>query len=86
LDYCNSFLIDKLPTLKTIQIYDGYNIPYPDNYFDVIVSVDVLEHVHDYHHLLKEMMRVVSKGVFISTPNKRPEHCNPDGTPTNFGT
>jgi 2-polyprenyl-3-methyl-5-hydroxy-6-metoxy-1,4-benzoquinol methylase len=84
LDYCNNFLLNKLPTLKAIQVYDGYNIPYPDNYFDVIVSVDVLEHVPDYHRILKEMMRVVSKGVFISTPNRRPEHCNPDGTPTNY--
>lgn len=84
LDYCNAFLVGKLPTLETIQIYDGYNIPYPDNFFDIIVSVDVLEHVPDYHKLLKEMMRVVNKGILISTPNRRPEHCNPDGTPTNY--
>jgi 2-polyprenyl-3-methyl-5-hydroxy-6-metoxy-1,4-benzoquinol methylase len=84
LEYCNAYLFEKLPTLKAIQLYDGYNIPYPDNYFDIIVSVDVLEHVPDYHQLLNEMMRVVSKGVFISTPNRRPEHCNPDGTPTNY--
>jgi SAM-dependent methyltransferase len=84
LDYCNGFLLNKLPTLNSIQLYDGYNIPYPDNFFDIIVSVDVLEHVPDYHRLLAEMIRVVTKGVFISTPNRRPEHCNPDGSPTNY--
>jgi hypothetical protein len=39
--------------------------------------------VEDYHRLLREMLRVSRLGVFISTPNRRPEFTNPDGTPKN---
>jgi cyclopropane fatty-acyl-phospholipid synthase-like methyltransferase len=63
--------------------YNGYNIPFGDNTFDLVTCIDVIEHVEDYNMLLKEMLRVSKKGVFISTPNRRPEYTNPDGTPRN---
>ena len=64
--------------------YDGYNIPFRDNTFDLVTCIDVIEHVEDYDKLLKEMLRVSKKGVFLSTPNRRSEYTNPDGTPKNY--
>ena len=46
-------------------------IPYPDDFFDVAVSSEVLEHVPDHHGAIAEMKRVVkAKGkICISVPN-----------------
>lgn len=83
-DYCQGTIVNRNPRLKILQIYDGYNLDFPDNSFDIITCVDVIEHVEDYHKLIDEMLRVSRKGVFISTPNRRPENTNPDGTPKNI--
>ena len=83
-DYCQSTLVGKNPRLKDLALYDGYTLDYEDGYFDTVTCVDVLEHVEDYDRLLREMLRVSKKGVLISTPNRRPEYTNPDGTPKNF--
>lgn len=40
----------------------GENLPYPDNYFDAIVCVDVLEHVTDLTKVLAEIARVLKPG------------------------
>jgi len=66
-----------------ILSYNGYDIPFEDSSFDLVTCIDVIEHVEDYNRLLKEMLRVSKKGVFLSTPNRRPEYTNPDGTPRN---
>ncbi|MBI1806089.1 MAG: class I SAM-dependent methyltransferase [Ignavibacteria bacterium] len=48
-------------------------IPYPDNYFDTVVSLDVIEHVFDPIRFLKEIHRVLRRDGYtiISTPNIR---------------
>lgn len=69
--------------IESVQWYDGKVIPYDDNRFDVVTCVDVLEHVRWYEALLREMVRVARRMVFVSTPNWRPEHAKPDGTPRN---
>ncbi len=47
-------------------------IPFPSNHFDVIISLEVIEHVKNYFNYLAEIKRVLKKeGVLIiSTPNK----------------
>lgn len=72
------------PKISQIKVYDGYNLPYKDNEFDVITCVDVLEHVEDYDRFIDELLRVSKRAVLISTPNRRPEYTNPDGTPKNY--
>ncbi len=83
-NFCNNTVVGRNPRLINISIYDGYNLSYADNHFDIITCVDVLEHVEDYHRFLNELMRVSKAGVFISTPNRRPEFTNSDGSPKNF--
>lgn len=49
-----------------IREYDGHSIPLPDNYFDLIFSSNVLEHVHNLPQLFGEMHRVVKpQGLLI---------------------
>lgn len=84
LDYCTNTIVGKNPRLNILKIFDGYDLPFPDDTFDVVTCVDVIEHVEDYNRLIKEMLRVSKKGVFISTPNRRPEYTNKDGSPKNY--
>ncbi len=82
-DYCQKTLVGRNPKLEQLIVYDGYNLKFSDNHFDIISCVDVLEHVENYNKFLKELMRVAKRGIFISTPNRRSEFTNPDGTPKN---
>jgi SAM-dependent methyltransferase len=84
LEYCRNTVMGRNPRLVQLEIYDGYSLSFPDNHFDLVTCVDVLEHVDDYHRFLNELMRVTRKGVFISTPNRRTEFTNPDGSPKNY--
>jgi ubiquinone/menaquinone biosynthesis C-methylase UbiE len=56
----------------TFKEYNGSNIPYGDNYFDFIVSFQVIEHVDNDAAFVKELGRVLKPGgtAFITTPNK----------------
>lgn len=83
-DYCQGTVVGRNPRLKDLKVYDGYHLDYPDQSFDVVTCVDVLEHVERYDDFLEELLRVSRRGVFISTPNRRPEYTNPDGTPKNY--
>lgn len=45
-----------------VRPYDGRNIPFPDNSFDVVFSSNVLEHVLDLSYLHIEVKRVLRPG------------------------
>lgn len=82
-DFVKKNVLGKNPKLKEVQHYDGYNLPYRNNFFDVVTCIDVLEHVEEYDRFLDELLRVAKRVVMIGTPNRRPEHTDPDGTPKN---
>jgi ubiquinone/menaquinone biosynthesis C-methylase UbiE len=44
--------------LKSVQIFDGYHLPFDDNSFDLIILSHVLEHVEHERLLLRELKRV----------------------------
>ena len=47
------------------------NLPFPDNSFDLVVSLEVIEHLWNTDHYLSELKRVVKPNgyVLITTPN-----------------
>lgn len=61
---------------QTIQynVGVGENLPYPDDHFDAVVCVDVLEHVADLNKVLTEVARVLKPGgLFLyDTINRNP--------------
>lgn len=61
------------------HFFDGQNIPFPDNDFDVIICSEVLEHTLDPEYLLKEMRRVLRPDgtLFLTMPFVWPEHETP---------
>lgn len=53
--------IKKIP----FQIFDGFNIPFPDNFFDIVLISYVLHHAKNPILLLKEANRVAKKKIII---------------------
>lgn len=47
------------------------SLPFPDNSFDTVLCLEVIEHLDDYHQFLTEARRVLSPGgvLIVSTPN-----------------
>ena len=58
------------------KFYDGVNIPYDDNSFDIVICTEVMEHVVDPEKLLSEIHRVLKIGgrIFFSMPFVWNEH------------
>lgn len=46
----------------TYQVEDGLNLSFPDNHFDVVVCIEVIEHVGQPERLLSEISRVLKPG------------------------
>ena len=57
----------KISNLKSVQVFDGYRIPFEDNEFDLVILSHVLEHVEFERMLLRETKRV-SEYVVIEVP------------------
>lgn len=58
---------DKVYTLSL----DNEDIPEPENYFDMVICAEVIEHIYDIDHCLFEIKRVLSPSgrAIITTPN-----------------
>jgi len=64
---------------------DATSLPFPQNYFDVVISIETIEHVAEYKRYLSECNRVLKqKGLFLcTTPNKKASFQLPSGKPLN---
>lgn len=51
---------------------DGTDLDFPDNFFDIVVTFEVIEHIKDYKKFLYEIKRVLKPQgmLIISTPSK----------------
>jgi 2-polyprenyl-3-methyl-5-hydroxy-6-metoxy-1,4-benzoquinol methylase len=60
---------DALAAADTIE--PGAPLPYADDRFDLVIAMDVIEHVPEPLGWLKELVRVTRKGgrLFLTTPN-----------------
>lgn len=58
--------------VQLVYIEKTNSIPFPDNYFDCITFIGVLEHIHRQDLILSELNRVLRPGglIFISVPGK----------------
>jgi SAM-dependent methyltransferase len=66
-----------LEHLATVDFYyDGFTLPFKDNYFDLVVSFEVFEHVFNLEDILTELRRVIKPGgkLYFTTPFLFPEH------------
>ena len=44
-------------------------IPLADHSFDIVVALDVVEHLENAHFIVHEMLRIARKGIVVSLPN-----------------
>ena len=61
--------------LKRSQCEERFGLEFPDNYFDYVTLLAVIEHVHDPAGLIKEIARVVKPGghLIMTTPKRASE-------------
>ncbi len=57
----------RISSLKECSLFDGYNIPYEDQKFDLAILTHVIEHVEYPRKLIYEATRV-SKYIFVEVP------------------
>ncbi|MFC1809142.1 class I SAM-dependent methyltransferase [Candidatus Omnitrophota bacterium] len=68
--------VDSIRSLVGDNVYkmeDAPHLPFSDNEFDMVVIVDMLEHVHDDEGLASEISRIIkSEGeVIVNVPHKK---------------
>ncbi|TSD64000.1 class I SAM-dependent methyltransferase [Inquilinus sp. KBS0705] len=56
-----------IKNLTSVQLFDGYELPYEDDSFDLVILSHVLEHVEHERLLLREIKRV-TRNMVIEVP------------------
>jgi SAM-dependent methyltransferase len=79
-DYWATDPVDRYAGYNTfVQMPDYYTIPLPKDHFDVVFSLNVIEHVPDLWTWLQELVRVTRPGglVILVNPVSWPYHESP---------
>lgn len=67
-------LVDERKNKKGYEFHkvSDKTLPFPDNYFDIVIANHVIEHVPNQKLLVQEMKRVVKETgmIYLATPNK----------------
>ena len=74
----------KLPQMQQAQVFDGVQIPYQDQSFDLVILSHVVEHLEHPRQLLYEAGRV-GKAVFVEVPLEDTRALNPIYVPNHVG-
>lgn len=67
--YSDYYGSDLIPSDGVLECNLEERLPFDDDAFDVVVCLDVLEHLNNPHGALSELQRVARKSVFLSLPN-----------------
>ena len=53
-----------------ISVADTLDLPFKDNFFDLVICSEVLEHIHDHKAAVSEIVRVLKPGknLVVSVP------------------
>lgn len=59
---------------NNVDLIDGEHTPYADDYFDTVVIIDMLEHVHTDKEFVGELSRVMKDGgeLVVNVPHSKP--------------
>ena len=70
--------IDVNPVGENVVYGDAHKLKFPDNNFDIVISIAVFEHLHSPWLAINEISRVLKKGgyFFGTTAFLEPEHAN----------
>ena len=66
------FLEKKYPGMKFVKVLPDQRLPFDDDYFDVVYSHAVIEHItgdRERSHFIEEITRI-GRCVFLTTPNR----------------
>ena len=63
-------MIERSAVPQLLRVGDAYEIPFPDDSFDVVFAASLLHHLERPVDALKEMRRVARRGVAICEPNR----------------
>ena len=57
---------------ENCMLYDGKNLPFKDQSFDIALMIEVVEHLEDINGILNEVCRILKPGgeVILTTANK----------------
>lgn len=69
IDFADSTFIGSAVNKLTYRLSEPYNFPIADNFYDIVLSGQVIEHVEKIWDWMKEIKRITKKGGLIITIN-----------------